>query len=198
MKQRSFFLYLGIIGPILFWLTTIVCGLMIEDYNHMSNLVSELGALNSKPQHIFTAGLVLCSVLNILFVVGIYKVCRNINISVIPIIMLLFFSFLAGPAIVPMPLRLHGIVGIPFPFMMLSPLFAMIYWRKYEKEIKIRTGAIIGLIIMLLGFLIFLPDILAEYFGLKQRFLYLGWTIWSIYLAFRFIQISMNPILAKN
>lgn len=197
MKQRSF-LYLGIIGPILFWLTTIVCGLMIEDYNHTSNLVSELGALNSKPQRIFTAGLVLCSVLNVIFVVGMYKVCRNINISVIPIIMLAFFSFLAGPAIIPMPLRLHGIVGILFPFMMLSPLFAMIYWRKHEKEIKIRSGAIIGLIIMLLGFLIFLPNIFAEYFGLKQRFLYLGWTIWSIYLAFRFIQISMNPILAKN
>ena len=126
---------------------------MIEDYNHLSDLVSELGALNTKPQYLFSTGLVLCSVLNVLFVIGLYRVCRNKNISVIPVVVLLFFSFLAGPGIVPMPLRLHGLVGIPFPLMMLSPLLALILWRKYEKELKIRFGAALGLIMMLLGFL---------------------------------------------
>jgi len=176
MKDKNL-IYLGILGPIVFWFTTIICGLMIDDYNHLSNLVSELGALNTKPQYLFSTGLVLCSVLNILFVIGLYRVCRNKNISVIPVVVLLFFSFLAGPGIVPMPLRLHGIVGIPFPLMMFSPLLALIVWRKYENELKIRFGAATGLIIMLLGFLIFFPNILSEYFGLKQRFLYLGWSV---------------------
>lgn len=197
MKGKNL-IYLGIISPIVFWLTTLICGLMIDDYNHLSNLVSELGALNSKPQYLFTIGLVLCSILNVLFVIGLYRVSRSKNISVIPVIVLLFFSFLAGPAIFPMPLRLHGLVGIPFPLMMLSPLLALILWRKYENIMKIRLGAAIGLIIMLLGFLIFIPDILTENFGLKQRFLYMGWTIWSAYLAYRYLQLSLNPIIIKD
>ena len=197
MKEKNL-ISLGIISPLVFWLTTLICGLMIDDYNHMSNLLSELGALNSKTQYIFTIGLVLCSILNVLFVIGLYRVSRDTNISVIPVVVLLFFSFLAGPAIFPMPLRLHGIAGIPFPLMMLSPLLALILWRKYENLMKIRPGAAIGLIIMLLGFLIFIPNILTENFELKQRFLYLGWTIWSAYLAYRYLQLSLNPIIIKD
>ena len=82
--------------------------------------------------------------------------------------------------------------------MILSPLLAMFLWQKYENEIKIRLGAVTGLIIMLLGFLIFFPDILTEYFGLKQRFLYLGWSVWSCWLAYRFLQLSASPVRVKE
>ena len=197
MKKKHL-IYLGIISPITFWVTTIVCGFMIDNYNHLSNLVSELGALDSKPQYLFSTGLVLSSLLNIFFVIGLYRVCRDKNITPLPVLTLLFFSFLAGPGIVPMPLRLHGIIGIPFPLMMFSPLLALILWRKNEYEIKIRIGATTGLVIMLLGFLIFFPDILTEYFGLKQRFLYLGWTVWSGCLAYRFLQLSISPMRVKD
>jgi hypothetical membrane protein len=175
---------------------------MIEKYDHLSNLVSELGALGSKPQYIFSIGLVLSSVLNIFFVIGLYRICKSQNINPIPVLMLLFFSFLAGPGIFPMPLRLHGIVGIPFPLIILTPLIALLLWRNTESKMKIRIGASLSLFIMLLGFLIFFPDILPENFGLKQRFLYLGWTLWSSFLAFRFLQLynesdvsTMNPII---
>ena len=182
-------LYLGLISPVIFWATTFVCGFIIDDYNHLSNLVSELGALGSKSQYLFSTGLVLCSVLNVFFVIGLYRICKSHNINTIPVLFLLFFSFLAGPGIVPMPLRLHGILGMPFPLMILSPILALILWRSKEYEIKIRIGTSIGLLIMLFGFLIFFPEILPEYFGLKQRFLYLGWTLWSGLLAYRFIQL---------
>ena len=182
-------LYLGLISPVIFWATTFVCGFIIDDYNHLSNLVSELGALGSKSQYLFSTGLVLCSVLNVFFVIGLYRICKSHNINTIPVLFLLFFSFLAGPGIVPMPLRLHGILGMPFPLMILSPILALILWRIKEYEIKISIGNSIGLLIMLFGFLIFFPEILPEYFGLKQRFLYLGWTLWSGLLAYRFIQL---------
>jgi hypothetical membrane protein len=197
MKEKKL-LSLGIISPILFWTTTFVSGLMIENYNHLSNLVSELGARNSKPQYLFSTGLVVSSILNIFFVLGLYKVSRLKKITSIPIIPLLFFSFLAGPGIVPMPLKLHGILGIPFPLIMLSPLLALVLWRKFEYELNIRIAAITGLVIMLLGFLIFAPDVLSEYVGLKQRFLYFGWTVWSGFLAFRFLQLSNGPVRMKE
>lgn len=189
MKEKQL-LYLGFIGPLLFWATTFFCGLMIDDYNHLSNLVSELGALGSKPQYLFTTGLVICSVLNIFFVIGLYRICKSQNISTVPVLFLLFFSFLAGPAIVPMPLRLHGIIGMPFPLMILSPILALMLWRGRKYKVEIGIGASISLLIMLLGFLIFFPDILSDYFGLKQRFLYLGWTIWSASLAYKFLQLK--------
>jgi hypothetical membrane protein len=183
-------LYLGIISPIVFWLTTIICGTMLEGYNHFTWLVSELGALGTRTQYIFTVGLVLSSILNLLFAIGAFKLCKIKQLSVIPVIFILFYSFLAGPALFPMPLRLHGIVGIPFPLIMFAPIAGLIFWRKNENIVKIKTVVIISSLIMMLGFLIFIPTILNEYFGLKQRFLYTGWTVWSLYLSYRLLQLS--------
>ena len=188
LKEKQL-LYLGFSSPAIFWATTIVCGFMIDDYSHLSNLVSELGALGSKPQYLFSTGLVLSSVLNVFFVIGLYRIGKYQGINLIPIVFILFFSFLAGPGVIPMPLRLHGIIGIPFPLIIFSPLSALIFWRSREYEMKIRIGASFSFLIMLLGFLIFFPEILSEYFGLKQRFLYLGWTLWSGFIAHRFLQL---------
>ena len=188
MKTKQL-LYLGFLVPIIFWTTTIVCGLMIDDYNHFKWLVSELGALGTRTQYLFTTGLVLSAFLNVFFIIGLWKYCKRLQLSLIPILFLLLYSFIAGPVLFPMPLRLHGIIGMPFPFLMLSPLLALILWRKKEHLLKIRTVAIISFIIMMFGFLIIFPNFLNEYFGLKQRFLYLGWSLWSVYLSYRFLKL---------
>jgi len=190
-------LFFGLLSPVIFWITTIVCGLLLEYYNHFTGLVSELGALGTKTQYVFTIGLVLSSILNVFFVIGLYTFCKMKQLNVIPVIFLLFYSFLAGPAIFPMPLRLHSIVGLPFPLIMLAPVTGIIFWRNREHLLKIRVVAIISFLIMMLGFLIYSPDILNEYFGLKQRFLYAGWTVWSIYLSYRFLQLSRKSANAR-
>jgi hypothetical membrane protein len=192
--KTKYLIYLGFLIPLIFWTTTFACSLIIGNYNHFSRMVSELGALGTRSQYLFTAGLTLCSFLNLFFVIGLYKTCKVHNINVLPVLILLLFSFLAGPAIFPMPLRLHGIVGIPFPFLMLSPLMSLFLWNGNEQLLKIRQISIFSLLIMLAGFLIFMPDILSEYFGLKQRFLYLGWSVWSVYLGYRFSQLNKLPI----
>lgn len=183
-------IYFGFLSPIFFWITTAVCGLMLENYNHLTWLVSELGALGTSTQYIFTIGLVLSSILNIFFVIGLYKYCKIKHLSTIPVLFHFLYSFLAGPALFPMPLGLHHITGLPFPFIMLAPILSLILWRKKEHLLKIRTMAIISFLIMMLGFLIYFPNILNEYFGLKQRFLYSGWTIWSFYLSYRILQLN--------
>lgn len=185
-------IYFGFLSPVFFWITTIVSGLLIENYNHFTWLVSELGVLGTSTQYIFTIGLVLSAILNIFFVIGLYKYCKKLQLSIIPVIFHFFYSFLAGPAIFPMPLRLHSIAGLPFPLIMLAPILSLILWRKKESLLKIRAFAIISFLIMMLGFLIYFPNILNEYFGLKQRFLYAGWTIWSFYLSYRILQLNIN------
>ena len=52
MKTKNL-LYTGSIIPIIFWATTIICGFILGNYNHLSGLVSELGALGTTTQYIF-------------------------------------------------------------------------------------------------------------------------------------------------
>ena len=180
----------GYLSPLIFWITTIICGFFIEGYNHAIWLISELGALGTVTRYVFTAGLLLSAILNILFIIGLIRASKAHQINLLPPIALAFYSFIAGPAIFPMPTELHSVTGIPFMLLVLSPPLSLIFWRKKQQLIKTKDAAIWSFAVMMLGFLIFFPDILGEYFGLKQRFLYLGWTIWSFALSYQFIRLK--------
>jgi len=187
-KTASFyFIRLGSTIPIVFFITTFICGLILGNYNHLSRLVSELGALRTKSQHVFSTGLLLCSALSVLFVIGLYGKCRATGISIMPVILLLSYSIsIAGAGIFPLPLRLHLIMGMPSILLILSPLLSLLLWSKSRKISYIKTMSILSLFVMSLGLLAFLPNILSGYPGLKQRFLHVGWSIWLIYLSYIF------------
>jgi hypothetical membrane protein len=187
--RTKWLLYMGMISPLLFWTTTLLCGFLLGHYNHFSGLISELGALGTKTQHLFSAGLVLSAALNLLFVAGMYRFAKRQNLHLLHVVFLVFYSFLAGPALIPMPLPLHGIVGMPFVLLMLAPPLALILWQKQEEILKHRTAALISCVFMLLSFLIFFPGILPEYMGFKQRLLYAGWSIWSFSLSYRALHL---------
>ena len=191
-------LVLGWLNPLLFWSTTWICGLLLGEYDHLSNLVSELGALGTPTQHLFTAGLLLSSGLNLFLVMALLRVGKEYGISPWPALSMLLFSFLAGPALFPMPLPAHGLSGLPFPFFMVSPLLAMVLWRRSPVWSRLRYAAFAGMTFFALGFLIFFPDILPAYFGLKQRFLYLGWTIWSVGLTWSMVCLLRSGELAAD
>ena len=190
IKTKTLLIF-GIVSPLLFWFTTLVCGIILENYNHLSNMVSELGAMGTKTQYIFTTGLVLSSILNVFFGIGLWRMGKALNLTIIPIVLIFCYSFLAGPAIFAMPHKLHG-VWFGFMLIMVAPFFALVQWRKQEQLLKIRWVAIICFAIMMLGFFVFFPDILSNYFGLKQRFLYLGWSVWSIFLSYRFLELEKD------
>ncbi len=182
--------YLGFIIPLLFWSTIIICGLMTENYSHLTNMVSELGTLGTKTQYIFTAGLVLCSLLSVFLIVRLYGVAKSAGLSVIPILIILSFSFsIFGAAIFPLPMKLHGILGSPSMILPLSPLLCLLLWKESKiPGIKIASG--IFLIIMLLGFLTLIPNVMENYFGLKQRFFHVGWSLWFIYLSLKLVKFE--------
>lgn len=193
--KNSKLLYLGYITPLIFWVTTIICGIILDDYNHTKNMVSELGKLHSKTQYIFTIGLVLSSILSIFFILGLYKVSKKTDLKKIPILIILAFSLsMLGSGLFPLPLDLHGILGLPSIFLFLSPLLAMIYWKKnIVKDIYIFSA--ISLILMIIGFTILLLNIFLDYTGLSQRLFHMGWTVWFIYLSYRFINLNKNEKL---
>ncbi len=198
MKNKTLLLA-GYLSPIIFWSTLIICGLISKDYSHSSNLVSELGYLGTNTQYIFTIGLVITSILSLLFIFGLLKIANEIGISKFPILIIFTFSFsIFGAAVFPLPLYLHGILGSPSLIMPLSPLLALVLWKNQKiPSIKIVSGIVT--IIMLLGFLTFLPDFMDNYIGLKQRFFHISWSIWFIYLSYVFSRLNneLNNISKK-
>ena len=55
MKQ-SYLLALGSVIPVIFWGTLTVCGYVMGNYNHLTRLVSELGAWPGLKQRFFHLG----------------------------------------------------------------------------------------------------------------------------------------------
>lgn len=191
LNIRKYFLLAAIAAPIVFWTTTFVCGLILSDYNHLRNLVSELGAIGTRTQFLFTTGLLLTSILSILFIIGSISLLKEKKIPTLPVWVLTAFSFsIAGAAIFPMPTRLHFLLGSPSFLLFFSPIIALFIWKKNQLPLAIKAFALLTLLIMSLGFLIYAENLMAGYQGLKQRFFHLGWTIWFISLSYIFLKKS--------
>jgi hypothetical membrane protein len=192
MKTR-YILALGSVIPVIFWGTLTVCGYVMGEYNHLTRLVSELGAMGTRTQYMFTAGLLACAVLSVLFVVGLYQEGKKMGISSIPALIIFSFSLsIGGAAIFPLPMRMHLIMGMPSVLLFLSPVAALFFWRGKKLPAGLRIWAIVSLAVMLLGFLAFMPDVLGAYPGLKQRFFHLGWSLWFIGLSRTFLRPVKN------
>ena len=191
--NKKYLLALGSVIPVIFWGTLTVCGYVMGDYNHLERLVSELGAIGTRTQYLFMAGLLACAVLSVLFVVGLCGECKKREISMIPALIILSFSLsIGGAAIFPLPLRMHLYMGRPSILLFLSPMAALILWRGEKQPTSLRIWAIASLAVMVLGVLAFMPEVLGAYPGLKQRFFHLGWSLWFIGLSRAFLHFSEN------
>lgn len=179
----------GYLVPILFWSTTLICGFLMNNYNHFTNMVSELGEIGTNTQIIFTFGLVLTAIFSIVFILGLIKICKKINLNIFPILLLFMFSFsILGAGLFPFPLRLHEILGMPSILLVTSPLLAAFLWKS-DRISNIKLFSVVSILLMSLGFLVFLPTILSDFIGLKQRFFHIGWSCWFIYLSNTFITV---------
>ena len=174
----------GALTPLVFWTTISICGTVLGNYNHFSRMVSELGRKGTPTQFLFTAGLLSCSVLSVLFVLGLRRICHQLNLCSLPAWLILSYSFsIAGAGLFPLPLRMHEILGMPSVALVLSPLTALVLWYRADSHGYLKVMACLAFAIMSLGFLAFSETIMSSLPGLKQRFFHLGWSIWFIYLS---------------
>lgn len=186
-------LYLGYASPILFWIITIVSGFIHGNYNHFKNVISDLGAIETKSEIFTSTSLILLSVLCILFSIGFYKASRIFKISIIPAI--LSFSMplsIFWAAIFPLGNEFHSLTG-PLPFLIiLGSLLSYLLWKKSQEFSELRLLSIISFFVMLLILLRFIKPFGYQYEGLIQRFFYLGWTIWTLFISYYFIKRLQN------
>lgn len=188
LKTRHLLTWGGVV-PATFWGTLAVCSFMMGDYDSLTRLVSELGAIGTRTQYIFTAGLLASAILSVLLVVGLCQECKRREISTVPALIILSFSLsISGAAIFPLPSRMHLIMGLPSVLLVLSPLTALLLWRADKQLSRLRVLALVSLAIMELGFTAFMPGVLGSMPGLKQRFFHLGWSLWFIGLSREFLR----------
>lgn len=181
-KPKTNLFYLGLAIPLIFWATLFVCGMYWENYSHLRNMVSELGELGSRTQYLFAAGLCLCGVLTLPFGVLLIKSCKDKGVSILPVVFVFAFVFIVGPGIFPYPTYLHGITGMPAFLVILSPIIAIVFWRKTATN-RFKITAYLCIILFLLGSTVYYDGFMNEYFGLKQRFFHLGWSVWFAWLG---------------
>ena len=179
----------GALIPIVFWGTLAICATRFEGYRHTRNLVSELGAAGTSTRGFFAWGLLLCSILSVIFLTALVVQCRrDWQVNATPAWLILSYSLsIAGAAIFPMPMPLHGALGSPSILLMLSPLLALVYWRGIIPWLRgLVTVAVLSFAMMAVGLVAFVPTLLGELAGLKQRIFHVGWSVWFVYLALGF------------
>ena len=175
---------IGIIIPVLFWLTTIISGIIHGNYIHYKNVISELGAIGTKSEIFTSSSFVIISILSLLFSTGFYISSKKLKLSVIPAI--LTFSMpiaFLWAGIFPLRNEFHNLTG-PLPlFLIFGALLTFILWRKHQIFKKLRILSLASFFIMLLLLLRFIEPFGLEFEGLVQRFFYLGWSIWFISIS---------------
>ncbi|HDP94798.1 MAG TPA: DUF998 domain-containing protein [Candidatus Aminicenantes bacterium] len=177
MDKRTM-LNLGFAVPGVFWATLLISGRFYPGYNSARNLVSELGALDAPTRWIFNPGMLICAVLSVVFVLGLVRAARQAELSTLPAWLLLVHGVsLAGAALFPLPLPMHGQAGMLAMLLPLSPLLALMLWRPAGNG-RLKLTAVTSLVLIGLGFSVLFPDFLPELAGLKQRVAHLGWTVW--------------------
>src|SRR5215210_4715346 len=86
----------GLLIPIIFWSSTIIAALLHGNYNHFRNTVSELGAIGSHSEQFMTISTWICTILSVLFIVGLLAVCHQFKLNKIPLIGILGFTIMFG------------------------------------------------------------------------------------------------------
>jgi hypothetical protein len=179
----------GVIAPASFWILTVAGGFIHGNYNHLTMVVSELGATGTRSELFMSLGELLVAVECLLFSAGLYRACEERSLSVIPALSTLAMPIsMAWAAIFPMRHDWHGALG-PMPLVLnVGALLAFLLWRGPEasrlRRVSLASFGMMGLILLR-----FVPALQSSYPGLVQRLYYAGWSFWSGSLGIIFMGI---------
>lgn len=179
------YISLGIAIPLIYWLSTLVAGYLYGNYDHLKEPPYMLHSFYSRSGNFMSAIKLLISVLLGCFLIYAAKICKKANISVLPLIPHIgILVSMTGIVLCPEPHALQPLFGNLILPAILSPLLAIVCWRK-QSLIHIRWSSALSFLLMLTPMLLILqrpafPDLVYNYFGLLISFFYLGWSVWII------------------
>ena len=182
----SGYLFVGLL-----WTGVFVGGYLLGDYDPIREGLGSLEAFYSASGSFMGGVNFTLAGLSIVLFVSLYRFGKKDSFSLIPLFPLFFVAIsLTGSSLFPHPHQLYTLFANLIIFSGLGPLLAVIFWRKKELK-KMRLISLISLILMISSFAILLsrsayPQFVAEYFGLIQRMLYIGLSLWILGLNFTF------------
>lgn len=183
--NTKIFLYFGYAATLLFWSMTFLSGAIHGNYNHFKNVISELGAINTKSEVFTSSALMILAIFCIIFSIGFYRASKKFKLSVIPAI--LSFSMpitMIWAGIFTLGNEFHSLTG-PLPFLIIFDfLLAYLLWKRNKEFSELRNTSLVSFLISALILLRFIKPFGYEYEGLIQRFFYLAWAIWTVSITY--------------
>lgn len=188
------FLFTGLLIPIIFWVSVIIAGSQNENYSHVRDTISALGAIGAKSEKLMEISTWICTLLSIPFFIGLYTICRNFKLNKIPLLGIIGFTIMMGwAAYYHSGNPMHSKSGPILLLLLLGPLLAAILWKNRRLK-KLRMLSLVSFIIMLFILIRVIPSetIQMNYTGLIQRFVHFGWSVWFIALSLGFRKLVNN------
>jgi len=187
-------LYLGFITSILFWIGLIISDLLSANYNHITDSITVLGSFYSVSGTFMSSIQFIIALLLIPFSYSLFKSCKKLNLNFLPILPIIVISFsMTGSSLFPFPNNLNSVFINIIIATIFGPLLVSILWKN-ENLKRLRLISFISLILMITSTALLIsrpsiPVFVSNYFGLIQRLLYFGLTLWLFSLSFYFIRV---------
>jgi hypothetical protein len=195
----KYFLKLGYWVVFLFWMMTFIAGFMQDNYHHLINTISELGAIGSSSQYFVAVILYILVFLNLCFCVGFYKALCFLKMPTLPSILSFAMPVsILWAAIFPQGNELHGSLGALPLLVVVGSMLSFVVWTTKHKVAKLRFYSLISFLVMLLIFTRFIQPFGSLYEGLVQRFFYMGWSIWTISISYFLPKIMSGNMLSAK
>ncbi len=179
----------GWIAGCAFIMGTLLMGYILEDYNIVSQTVSEIGQKGSSLESTFRIFSISIGVLLILFAIGLIQFARKEGLSIVPAILLLTFGLAEfGIGIFESPHPLHNVFGLSMTIGYFSPLMFFLLWKS-KLGSQLKWISLLVFILIILGIFLnlsplFAPDLYdLQYYGLVQRFLLYTFYAYCAYLS---------------
>jgi len=195
----------GIIGPILFTIVLITLGFLHPGYNHITQYMSELGAVNAPYGNIKNTGLFIAGILIVSFSFGMHIDLNNkktkatilgsslVFISGLSFLLLGFFP--CDPDCINFTTigTIHGYLAMTAQFpLIIAPYFLLTIFKNNKKWYGIYYYSIVSIILGIIFFAVYQSYIFEGYVGLFQRISFGIPILWIEIIAIKIFKSNLS------
>jgi hypothetical membrane protein len=181
-------LWLGPVAALLLFAGMFAIGLMIPDYSHVRQTVSELGEVGSPGRIAFSVLLSLVAACLIVFAGGVARVLRKSGFSTLPAYFVGAMAIsAAGVGLFAFPHPLHNVFGMSELVGYQAPLAAALVCRRapHARRLVVFSMAMYALVALTIAANMTTLDRhgviwahIQPYYGVVQRLLFAAWFFW--------------------
>jgi len=206
-KIKKYLAICGIIAPLLFIIQLIIIGNYHPNYNHITQYMSELGAVNAPYANIKNTGLFIVGILIVLFSFGMYidlndkktkSTILGSSLIFISGISFLLLGFLpCDPDCINFTTIgiIHGYLANTAQFpLIIAPYFLLSNFKLNKKWHGIYYYSIISIILGVITFAVYKSYIFEGYVGLLQRISFGIPILWVEIIAIKIFKSKINEV----